>query len=396
MVLVRANLVKDSGYALAKAVTIAIRYSAVRRQFGAEAGSGVLETKILDYPTQQYSLLPLLASSYAFVFIGRWMMQLFNDTQAKFAAGDYSSMSEIHACTAGLKALTTQVTADGIEECRRRCGGNGYLHASGLPELFATYVPSATFEGDSIILYLQVARFLMKAASQTMQGQRLSGTAQYLARWKDLTRAKCSATSSEDFLSSELQETAFACRATKLVLECAATIAAAEKPEKGFESSTVALTRAAKAHCQLIAVQKLGEARTGLPGSTPGGDGAGVSENLKRLSDLYALSVMETNMGDFLECGFMSGEQASLVREQVQKLMKQLRKSAVQLVDAFLFTDHYLSSAMGRFDGDVYTHLYASALEEPLNATHVAPGMEHLRGLIGQHLRQSAVAASKL
>jgi acyl-CoA oxidase len=45
---------------------------------------------------------------------------------------------------------------DGIEECRKLCGGHGYLCASGLPELYAVYVPACTYEGDNTILLLQV------------------------------------------------------------------------------------------------------------------------------------------------------------------------------------------------------------------------------------------------
>lgn len=45
---------------------------------------------------------------------------------------------------------------DGIEECRKLCGGHGYLCSSGLPELFAVYVPACTYEGDNYVLLLQV------------------------------------------------------------------------------------------------------------------------------------------------------------------------------------------------------------------------------------------------
>jgi acyl-CoA oxidase len=71
-------------------------------------------------------------------------------------AGDVSGLPEVHASTAGLKALTTGFTADGIEECRKLCGGNGYLMASGLPDLYCAYVPACTYEGDNYILFLQV------------------------------------------------------------------------------------------------------------------------------------------------------------------------------------------------------------------------------------------------
>ena len=85
---------------------------------------------------------------------------------------------------------------------------------SGLPDLFATYVPAVTFEGDNIILFLQVtsasqcwhgggltrgrwgcqvARFLMKAVETVTSGRHLAGTAEYLNRWQDLSQRQCAA-----------------------------------------------------------------------------------------------------------------------------------------------------------------------------------------------------------
>ena len=43
----------------------------------------------------------------------------------------------------------------------------------------------------------------------------------------------------------------------------------------------------------------------------------------------------------------------------------------VGLVDAFSHSDTQLRSALGAYDGDVYTRLYAEAKKEPLNQTEV-------------------------
>jgi acyl-CoA oxidase len=48
---------------------------------------------------------------------------------------------------------------DGIEECRKLCGGHGFHTNSGLPELYASYVPACTYEGDNTVLLLQVDYF---------------------------------------------------------------------------------------------------------------------------------------------------------------------------------------------------------------------------------------------
>jgi hypothetical protein len=55
---------------VARAAVIAVRYSAVRRQFGEDPETG-LEKQVLDYRTQQYRILPHLATAYALKFTGK-------------------------------------------------------------------------------------------------------------------------------------------------------------------------------------------------------------------------------------------------------------------------------------------------------------------------------------
>jgi acyl-CoA oxidase len=68
MTLVRVFIVDFAASLLTKACTIAIRYSAVRRQ--SEMKPGEPEPQILDYRTQQYKLFPMLAACFAQKFSG--------------------------------------------------------------------------------------------------------------------------------------------------------------------------------------------------------------------------------------------------------------------------------------------------------------------------------------
>lgn len=79
MVEARSLFVQLSWKVLANATTVAVRYSAVRRQFarrdkgagaGAGAGAAPAEVQVLDYLTQQYKLLPLVATTFALFFTG--------------------------------------------------------------------------------------------------------------------------------------------------------------------------------------------------------------------------------------------------------------------------------------------------------------------------------------
>ena len=53
------------------------------------------EAQIIDYKTQQYKLLPGLATGYALKFAFDHVWSLFHDAQKKIAAGDYSMLPEV-------------------------------------------------------------------------------------------------------------------------------------------------------------------------------------------------------------------------------------------------------------------------------------------------------------
>lgn len=58
------------------------------------------------------------------------------------------------------------------------------------------------------------------------------------------------------------------------------------------------------------------------------------------------------------------------------------------LVDAFNYTDHYLGSVLGQYDGNVYPALYEQAWKDPLNESEVPEGYEeYIRPVLKQQLR---------
>lgn len=67
----------------------------------------------------------------------------------------------------------------------------------------------------------------------------------------------------------------------------------------------------------------------------------------------------------------MTPHHISLVRQFLYSLLADVRKEAVPLVDAFDIPDEILNSALGRYDGDVYTHLYLWAQRAPRNKKKV-------------------------
>uniref|UniRef100_A0A5B6Z5V7 Acyl-coenzyme A oxidase n=1 Tax=Davidia involucrata TaxID=16924 RepID=A0A5B6Z5V7_DAVIN len=380
MVYVRQTIVADASCALSRAVCIATRYSAVRRQFGSQNGGP--ETQVIDYKTQQSRLFPLLASAYAFRFVGEWLKWLYTDVTQRLQANDFSTLPEAHACTAGLKSLTTTATADGIEECRKLCGGHGYLCSSGLPELFAVYVPACTYEGDNIVLLLQVARFLVKTLSQLGSGKKPVGTTAYMGQVEHLMQCHCNVQRAEDWLKPSVILEAFEARSARMSVACAKNLSKFTNPEEGFAELSGDLVEAAIAHCQLIIVSKFIEKlRQDIPGK-------GVKQQLGVLCNIYALFLLHKHQGDFLSTGCITPKQAYLANEQLRALYSQARPNAIALVDAFNYTDHFLGSILGCYDGNVYPKLYEAAWKDPLNDSVVPDGYhEYIRPMLKQQLR---------
>ncbi|KAK3044601.1 hypothetical protein LTS18_000835, partial [Coniosporium uncinatum] len=149
---VRSTIVLQAGGVLARGVTIAVRYCAIRRQFqdrdAPEWEKG--ENQVLNYTMVQIRLLTLLAATFALHFTGKGMMNLYQENQKKMSqdvgkvggpqrgAGPEEThsgsdlLSDLHATSCGLKSLASTTAAEGLEVCRRACGGHGYSSFSGI------------------------------------------------------------------------------------------------------------------------------------------------------------------------------------------------------------------------------------------------------------------------
>uniref|UniRef100_A0A6Q2XR92 Acyl-coenzyme A oxidase n=1 Tax=Esox lucius TaxID=8010 RepID=A0A6Q2XR92_ESOLU len=368
MVFIRSMIVGEAGLALSKACTIAIRYSAVRRQSEIRPGSG--EPQILDYQTQQYKLFPLLATAYAYNFVGQYMNQVYHRITGDMSQGDFSELPELHALSAGLKAFTTWTASSGIEVCRMACGGHGYSSCSALPDIYVTFVPTCTYEGENTVMMLQTARFLIKSYRQASAGHRLSGIVSYLNESEFRLQPQTVSSRATLVNGNNLQSLveAYKLRAAWLVEQAAKSIQQelqrSVSQEDAWNNSSIDLVRASDAHCHYVVV-KLFAAKVGEI------EDPAVHSVLSTLALLYALQGITQHSGDFLQAGLLSAPQLSQASQTLKQLLVQLRPDAVALVDAFDFRDEMLNSVLGRYDGNVYEHMFEWARRSPLNKTEV-------------------------
>ncbi|KAG0035024.1 hypothetical protein BGZ81_001534 [Podila clonocystis] len=392
MVLIRASLVGYARIGLAKAATIATRYSAIRRQFvdkdsPKKMGNQVIETPVLDYSMQQYRLFPIIAAAYACHFTSKEMMRLYYLNMKNMASGNFSLLADVHASSSGLKSLTTTMAAASIEECRRACGGHGFSSFSAFPLMLQDYAPNVTWEGDNYMITQQTGRYLFKSF-RDLVAKRASGkfsasaitnpTLAYLNTYLDNPNLKCPVTSAAQFHNPEIQLAAYGHRAAHMVAEI---VHALDVQKRTWNSMLVEIYNASVAHCQLILVQNF---ILGIRGEMTQPEGVAtpmLSETAKAaltdLSDLFALHMIHKQPGEFLTSGYLDAKQISMMGQAIMDVMEhKIRPNAIGFVDAFAFPDYYLNSALGRYDGKVYEAYTEMATREPINQTEVVEGYE--------------------
>ena len=85
------------------AVTVAVRYGAMRRQFGPAGGA---EISVLDYRSQQEKLMPLLASAYGIHFTTRFLVMQYAEAKR---TKEEDVIADVHALSAGSALLSQHV-----------------------------------------------------------------------------------------------------------------------------------------------------------------------------------------------------------------------------------------------------------------------------------------------
>ncbi|XP_050995626.1 peroxisomal acyl-coenzyme A oxidase 2 [Acomys russatus] len=366
---------------LQKSCVIAVRYSVIRHQSRLRPSDP--EAKILDYQTQQQKLLPQLAMSYAFHFLATSLLEFFHSSYSAILERDFSPLPELHALSTGMKAMFSDSCTQGAEICRRACGGHGYSKLSGLPTLVTEVTASCTYEGENTVLYLQVARFLMKSylQAQVSRGptpqKPLPQSVMYLVTPGP---AQCPAQTAADFLRPDVYTTAWAHVSARLIKDAVhhtqSLMRSGLDQHDAWNQTAVIHLQAAKAHCYCITVRTFKEAVEKLE-TEPA-----IQHVLRRLCGLHALHGILTDSGHFLHDGFLSGAQVDMARAAFLDLLPLIRKDAVLLTDAFDFTDHCLNSALGCYDGHVYERLFEWAQKSPANTQENPAYEKYIRPLL--------------
>jgi acyl-CoA oxidase len=325
-------------------LTIAVRYSERRRQFGPSGGP---EVPILDYVMQQRALLPALATTFGLHFAVRELVR-------DYATGkeDERERGRIEVLAAGLKAYTTRHAIDTLQACREAMGGRGYDAENRIGVLREDIDVFATFEGANVVLWQLVAKGLLSEFRAEVADLRLWGVLRLLAdragEEAERLNPVRSRRTSEDFLRSpDTQLDAFRFREERLLHTLARRIH--HRIGEGMDSFDAMnecqdhAVHLARAHVERVVLEAFRRA-SDRAGTT---EGAEIRSALDGMSDLYALSRLEVDRAWFLESGYMEGGQSRAIRAAVNTLCGEIRPTAISLVDGFGIPDSILAAPDG-------------------------------------------------
>ncbi|PGH18681.1 hypothetical protein AJ80_04429 [Polytolypa hystricis UAMH7299] len=363
MTAVRSTIVMEARLALARAVTVAVRYLSIRRQFPDKDAKDktAAELSVLDYPTVQIRILPLLATTFALHYSGKAMGELYQRTRRDIEKnGDFATLAELHSTSSGLKSLCTDLAAAGIEDCRRAMGGHGFGGGTGLVQLNATYRAKQTVEGDNWMITQQVARYLIKKVRELSQNPTRPTATRTEENLKRYLSSKGSKINLKIHRNDRDIVEAFERRTSYLAFTAHEQREVQQKP---WNTLLIDFYKLSRAHSQSILVTNFYDAVQNDNTLSPV-----TREVLWDLFRLYALTTMDGDAREFYSSGAVTNEDLDLISPRVLELMQRIRPHAVRLVDAWGIPDYLLDSSLGRYDGKVYEDLWDKAhRQNPLN-----------------------------
>lgn len=297
--------------AIKSGVTIALKYSSTRPQFG--------DVPIIHYITQQRRLIPGIAVAYA--------MHLSLAQCKEIASNDSSpnAAKKVHVMSSGLKAAATWHRVKILQDCRECCGGMGFLAINKIGPMLNDMNVDVTFEGDNTVMMQQVAKPLIDAAVQSKR-----------------TNVPSSPHINSFDLGLECITALLSWRKEVLTNDIAKDIGSRSSRETGqsYESNLDKVVTLGWASVDLLSFEIFLRELESAPTEW--------KDLLKTLCLLYGLSRVENGAQSYLEHGALSGKSMSHLRLKINGLCSSLSENgahrALSLCDGFGIPDHLLQA----------------------------------------------------
>lgn len=319
------------------ALTIAIKHALKRRQFNDSLK--IQEDLLMDYPSHQLRLTPLVASAYVYHITLDKMMRLYCDESQP-------DKRQIETQVAGLKSIITWYANDTIQECREACGGKGYLLENRIADLKGDVDIFTTFEGDNNVLLQLAAKGVLSDFKAEFNSAGFSTVLKLLSsqisdKLSAINPLYTNKTDKDHLYNSKFHVHAFEHRTKRLTYTIAMRIR--EYIKKGVPSYQAFL----KVQTHLMALGKAYSVELAYKSYIEYYAHIEDIEHkilFKKLGTLYALHEIRKDASWYLEQGYISGTKSKAIRQRVERLCTELRPHLGSLVDGFGIPDYLLTA----------------------------------------------------
>ncbi|KAF3443209.1 hypothetical protein FNV43_RR12890 [Rhamnella rubrinervis] len=324
----RVTIAVSAVYSSKIGLAIAIRYSLTRRAFSVRPNGP--EVLLLDYPSHQRRLLPLLAKTYAMSFAANYLKLIYVKRTPE-------SNKTLHVVSSALKATLSWHNMRTLQECREACGGQGVKTENHVGHLKSEYDVQLTFEGDNNVLMQQVSKALLgEYMAAQKRNKPFKGFG--LEHMNEACPVIPSQLTSSTLQNCQFQMDAFCLRERDLLncfaLEVSQYLKQGQSKEYAFILSYQLAEDLGKAFSERQILQTFIDAEATVPAGS-------LKDVLGKLRSMYALICMEEDAA-FLRYGYLSTNNAAAVRKEVTKLCSELRPHALALVSSFGIPDAFL------------------------------------------------------
>lgn len=319
------------------ALAIAVKHALKRRQFNDSIK--IQEDLLIDYPSHQLRLTPLIASAYVYHITLDKMMEHYCDETVP-------DKRKVETQVAGLKSIITWYANDAIQECREACGGKGYLIENRIADFKGDVDIFTTFEGDNTVLLQLAAKGVLSDFRAEFNSAGFTSVLKILGMQISDTLTTINPLYSnkvdkDHLYNPKFHKHAFEYRRRRLTYTLAMRIR--DYIKKGIPSYQAFL----KVQTHLLALGKAYSVELAYLSFTE--FVANMEEEkyrslFQKLGTLFALYQIRDDAEWYLEQGYLGGTKSKAIRQRVERLCTELRPHIGALVDGFGIPEHCMSA----------------------------------------------------
>jgi len=319
------------------ALAVAIKHALKRRQFNDSIK--IQEDLLMDYPSHQLRLTPLVANAYVYhITLDKMMTNYCDEGQP--------DKRVVETQVAGLKSIITWYANDTIQECREACGGKGYLIENRIADLKGDVDIFTTFEGDNTVLLLLAAKGVLSDFKAEFNSAGFSAVLKLLGsqlsdKLTTINPLYANKVDKEHLYSPKFHRHALDYRTRRLTYTLAMRIRGYIKKGmpsyQAFMKVQTHLIVLGKAYAAELAYQTYSDFIANMP--------EGQNKDLfSKLGTLHALHEIRKDAEWYLEQGYIGSSKSKAIRQRVERLCTELRPHIEVLVDGWGIPESCMSA----------------------------------------------------